>query len=204
MMVYRSVRRWALWWSVIALAIVQTASPAWAWGRLGHRVIARIAERHLRLEAREAIRALVPEGESLADASTWAGEQRGTRDSAARHYVDVPLNEPRYDARFSGPDASHGCIVDKIAEFRAVLKNPSESLKQKQFALRYLVHLVGDLLQPLHIGDNNDGGGNDMQVRWFDYGSNLHKVWDLDQIESVGRQNRGVLGAGSREARHGR
>ena len=78
------------------------AGPAWAWGRLGHRVIAKLAERHLTDQAKAEIKALLEPGESLADCSTWADEVRGKmRETAPWHYVDVPLDEPRYDDKWA-------------------------------------------------------------------------------------------------------
>jgi len=71
--------------------------------------------------------------------------RRHVRGSAPWHYVDVPLDEPRYDPRFSGDDPKKGLIVGKIAEFRAILKDPSRSVEERRFALRFIVHLVGDL-----------------------------------------------------------
>jgi hypothetical protein len=103
--------------------------------------------------------------------------------TAPWHYVDVPLDEPRYDARFSGDDPKKGCVVDKIAEFRATLKDPSMSKGDNRFALRFLVHLVGDLHQPMHVGNKDDRGGNDTQIRFFERGSNMHRLWDSDMIE---------------------
>jgi hypothetical protein len=73
--------------------------------------------------------------------------------------------------------------VDKIREFQAILKDPSRPVEERRLALRFLVHLVGDLHQPLHVGDNHDRGGNDTQVRFFNRGSNLQRVWDSDMIE---------------------
>src|SRR5262249_4648172 len=162
--------------------------PVWAWGRLGQRLTARLAERHPNAKAKVAVEALLDPGETLADASTWADEQKGhVRGSAPWHYVDVPLDEPRYDAQFSGPDPSKGCIVDKIREFTAILGDPARPVEERRVALRFVVHLVGDLHQPLHVGDNGDGGGSDTQVRFFTRGSNVHRVWDSGIIERAGR-----------------
>ncbi len=120
----RAIRRS---WFVSALALLvslQPATPAWAWGRLGHRVIAQIAEKRLTPKAREAIKAILPDGESTADASTWADENRRRLPKTAPwHYVDVPLDEPAYDAKWSAYDPKKGCVVDKIAESRAPLKD---------------------------------------------------------------------------------
>ncbi len=189
-------------YSVGCLALLLTvgmATPAWAWGRLGHRVTARLAEAHLTPRAKAEIKALLAEGESLADCSTCADEhRRQVRKSAPWHYVDVPLDEPRYDPRFSGDDPKRGFIVPKIAEFRAILKDPSKPVEERRKALRFIIHLVGDLHQPMHVGDNRDRGGNDTQIRFFDIGSNMHGLWDSGLIEwntraSVGLGSEGPL-----------
>ena len=131
-------------WFVIALAlliVVQAATPAWAWGRLGHRVISRIAENNLSPKAKAAIAELLDEGETLADASTWADEnRRKLPKTVSWHYVDVPLDEPRYDAKWSADDPKKGCVVDKINEFRATLKDMTKSIEDRRFALRFLSH----------------------------------------------------------------
>ena len=103
--------------------------------------------------------------------------------SAPWHYVDVPLDEPRYDNRFAGDDPKKGFIVPKLTEFLNVLGNPDAPLEERRQALRFVVHLVEDLHQPCHVGDNSDRGGNDTQVRWFTRGSNMHRVWDTGIIE---------------------
>ena len=108
--------------SLTTLVVIQFAAPAWAWGRVGHRVIARLAERHLTDQAKAEIRALLEPGESLADCSTWADEhRRELPHTAPWHYVDVPLDEPRYDDRFAGDEPGKGFIVPKIREFKAIL-----------------------------------------------------------------------------------
>ena len=162
----------------------QSAAPAWAWGPLGHRVIARFAENNLTPRANAALAELLEPGESLADASLWADDNvKRLPKTAPWHYVDVPLDEPRYDAKFSGDVAAKGCVVEKINEFRVVLKDKSKRAEERRFALRFLIHCVEDLHQPLHVGDNHDKGGNQTQVQWFDQGSNMHRVWDSGIIE---------------------
>jgi hypothetical protein len=100
--------------------------------------------------------------------------------------VDVPLDEPKYDSRFSGDLSSKGCVVDKINEFRAAVKDTSKSLEERRFALRFLVHCIQGLHMPLHVGDNKDKGENLTQVRWYDRGSNMHRVWDSGIIKRAG------------------
>jgi len=166
----------------------QTFGPAridaWAWGALGHRVIARLAEKHMTPGAKAGLAALLQEDESLADASTWADEYRKKhRETGPWHYVDVPLDEPAYDKKWSANATKHGCVLDKINELRLILKDKSKSIEERRFALHFLIHCIQDLHQPLHIGNNHDRNGNDSQVRWFDSGSNLHRLWDSGIIE---------------------
>jgi nuclease S1 len=191
-MPYACARRlsYRSWFSVgLALLVaLQTTTPACAWGRLGHRVISRLAEKRLTPKAEAAIAALLDEGESIADASTWADENRRRLPKTAPwHYVDVPLDEPRYDRKWSADDPKKGCVVDKIHEFKATLRDPSKSLEDRRFALRFLIHCVEDMHMPLHVGDNHDRGGNDTQVRFYDRGTNMHGLWDTGRIERVSK-----------------
>lgn len=179
----------------LVLAFLLFTPSAGAWGRLGHQIVANTAQEMLTSRAGLAVHDLLGPGVSLADISTWADEQRRT---GAWHYVNVPITESRYDPRFC---SSAGCVVSKIDIFKRVLMDPKAARAKKQQALKYLVHLVGDLHQPLHVGENHDRGGNQVQVRFFTRGSNLHKVWDsemperfieaiwmLDRINSTGNE----------------
>jgi nuclease S1 len=125
---------------VVALALLivfQSATPALAWGRLGHQVISRIAKQNLTPQARDAIAELLDTGETLADASTWADEHRRQLPKTAPwHYVEVPLDEPAYDKKWSADDPKKGCVVDKINEFKAILKDKTKSVEDRRFALR--------------------------------------------------------------------
>ena len=90
-------------------------------------------------------------------------------------------------AKFSGDDSKKGCVVDKINEFRLVVKDKSKSVEDRRFALRFLIHCIEDMHQPCHVGDNRDKGGNQTQVRFFDRGTNMHAVWDTGMIERVSK-----------------
>ena len=174
--------------SVALVLVACCANEARAWGRLGHRVISRLAEKKLTPAAKVAIAELLERGESLADASTWADENRRRLPKTAPwHYVDVPLDEPRYDSKFSADDPKKGFVVDKITEFRATLKDPAKSKEDKRFALRFLIHCIEDLHQPCHVGDNHDRGGNDTQVRFFETGTNMHSLWDTGMVERLSK-----------------
>jgi len=164
-----------------AVLFVGLARPALAWGRLGHRASAKLAESRLTPRARAIIRDLLEPGESLADASTWADENsRQIRGSAAWHYVNVPVSSLRYDSRDCRPQ---GCVVSKIAEFRAILIDQNAPPARRRMALRFFVHLVQDLHQPMHVADRDDRGGNDLQLRYGRYdNTSLHQVWDSGLI----------------------
>jgi hypothetical protein len=166
-------------WLVLMIGVVlaMMARPAGAWSRLGHRTSARLAESRLSLRARAVVLELLEPGESLADASTWADEHsRDIRGSAAWHYVNVPISAPHYDARFC---AQRGCVISRIAEFRAVLADDQAPRARRRQALRFIVHLMQDLHQPMHVADRGDRGGNALPLRMGRYeNTNLHQVWD--------------------------
>ncbi|MGE3819123.1 MAG: S1/P1 nuclease [Isosphaeraceae bacterium] len=169
------------------LALGPPADDARAWGRLGHRASARLAEARLTPTALAAIRGLLEPGESLADASLWADEIRPDRpETGPWHYVNVPITAPRYEDRHC---PEQGCVVGKIRDFRAILVDANASRTRRQEALRFLVHFVQDMHQPLHVGDRMDRGGNDTQVQFFGRGSNLHRVWDSGLIERAYRDD---------------
>jgi hypothetical protein len=162
------------------MAVFLTPGAAWPWGRLGHRVSARMAQERLTPAALAAVHDLLGQGLSLADVSIWADEQHEVPASGPWHYVNVPIKESRYDPRYCPPG---GCVVSKIEDFKRILQDPGAGRQQKQQALKFLIHLIADLHQPLHVGDNNDRGGNLLQVRFFNTGSNLHRVWDSQVME---------------------
>lgn len=165
---------------LIGLITIFWPRAAFGWGRTGHRASAVLAQARLSPTARAAIVALLEPGETLVDASTWPDEVRGRRPrTGAWHYLNLAVDSPR-GTETGVPDVG---VVGKIDEFSRRLADPTASLLERREALRFLVHLVQDLHQPLHVGDRGNRGGNDLQVRFFDRSSNLHRVWDSELIE---------------------
>jgi nuclease S1 len=159
-------------------------SNALGWGQEGHRVIATIAERHLTASARERVRQILGPEESLAVVSTWADEIRPSRpETAPWHYIDIPLDASAFDPARDCPNGN--CITAAIIRFVAVLRDDASSPDSKNEALRFVVHFVADLHQPLHCADNHDRGGNDVHVTFFGANANLHSVWDTLLIERI-------------------
>ena len=156
-------------------------SPASAWGPNGHRIVGLIAENHLTDEAREGVTALVGRA-SLAQISTWADEIKSDptwRHASPWHYINIA---PGQSLR-SAPRYQRGDVVEAIQRFEGVLRDPGSGRKEKVDALKFLVHLVGDIHQPLHAGYGSDRGGNDIRVRWFGESTDLHTVWDEHLVE---------------------
>ena len=173
-------KRRALQTGLLLVFVLISTPTAWPWGPTAHRVCVRFAEERLTPRARASVRELLEPGSRLDDAATWADQQREFRGSESWHYVNVPITAARYDPRFCQPG---GCIVSKIEEFRRVLRDPNAGLQKKRPSLKFLMHFVVDLHQPLHVGDNGDRGGNLLQVLFFNRGTNLHSVWDSKIME---------------------
>lgn len=153
-----------------------------AWGPTGHRATAEIAQQHLSKKAKRKIDALL-NGQSLAMVSTYADEIRSDdrfKDFGPWHYVNFPFDS-NYDIH---PKSDKGDIYVAINNCIAILKDANSSDSDKSFYLKMLVHFIGDLHQPLHVGIEDDRGGNRFQVQWFDEGTNLHTVWDTEIIET--------------------
>jgi hypothetical protein len=160
------------------------SSYAHAWGQTGHRVTGKIAEYYLSDEAKAAVGRILP-NESLAEASTYPDEMRSNPDhywqkiAGPFHYVTVPVGKNYVEV--GAPE--QGDSYTALAEFTKTLKDPDASQADKQLALRFAVHIIGDLHQPLHAGNGTDRGGNDVKVEFFWEESNLHRVWDSGLID---------------------
>ncbi|MCL7763019.1 S1/P1 nuclease [Polaribacter sp. Z014] len=151
------------------------------WGPTGHRTTAKIAEKHLTNKTKRKIDKLL-KGQSLAFVSTYGDQIKSDKKYNkfySWHYVNMDLDEKYADAEKN----PKGDLVTGIHKCVQVLKDKNSSEEDKVFYLKILVHLVGDLHQPLHIGQREDKGGNGIQVQWFGTGTNLHTVWDSKMIE---------------------
>src|SRR3984957_18862633 len=208
----------------IAAGIALTINMAWsdaslAWGDDGHEVIGLIARTYLTPAAREKVDALLAADPDhltppdIASASTWADKYRDSGRGEARkntsqwHFVDIEIAAPDLDrACFGHPvmppgtPATNGpeqdCVVDKIDEFAAELANPATDQPERIVALKFLLHLVGDLHQPLHASDDHDRGGNDKRAsaRGIRMGT-LHHYWDTEFVEQLGPDPRQIATA---------
>lgn len=189
---------------ILALTLcLSTSTMAFAWGREGHRLVALIADTRLTPEAAAQVHYLLGK-ETLADVAPFADDYRQSHSNTGPwHFVDIPLDQQRYDRDRDCPvpagikagsaeDVWRDCAVDRIPYFIGQLKNPALSKDDHAFALKMLVHIVGDLHQPLHaMGDAR--GGNQILVSFRGTSQcgerqrcNLHGVWDEGLIEDRG------------------
>ena len=175
-----SVRRIAA-----ALFVTLAIAPAaQAWGPLGHSVVAELAQRHLSPAAKTEVEHLLAldHTQSLADIASWPDEIRNDpkqqdlwKQTRAQHYIDFDG-----DCTYTPPrDCKNGqCVVEAIAHYTDVLSDRSQPDQARLQALKFVVHFIGDIHQPLHANYQQDAGGNKYQVQFQGQGMNLHRVWD--------------------------
>ncbi|GAA4860033.1 S1/P1 nuclease [Luteimonas vadosa] len=163
--------------------------PAAAWSRDGHRIVGHLAEAELRQPARaEVARLLAGEPDpTLAGISGWADTLRDEdpvrgKATAAWHYVNFGDRGCRFDPSRDCRD--NDCVIGAINRSFLALSDRKRPLAERRDALKFLVHFVGDVHQPLHASPRRDKGGNDFQVNIGGRGSNLHAVWDRNLVGS--------------------
>ncbi len=175
-------------------------APAQAWGPLGHRLVAKLAADELTRDARKEVdRVLHGEPDpSLAGVASWADDLRendpdlGKR-SSRWHYVNLAEDNCAYLPAKQCPNGD--CVIEAIHRQQAVLADRSQPDALRVQALKFLVHFVGDVHQPLHAGYARDRGGNTVQLQVNGEGSNLHRVWDSTLLDSSQRSERHYLRA---------
>jgi hypothetical protein len=178
------------------LIAVTLPTQVLAWGQEGHSIVAEIAQRRLSAPALAKVQSLLASEAplvehpaiSLAAIASWADDYRASHsETAAWHFVNIPDDRATYD-----PDAdckNGACVVDAIQRFKVALADCSKPAADRVQALKFIVHFVGDIHQPLHATDRWDGytgkddqGGNLVPVTFFGQASNLHTVWDTGLI----------------------
>lgn len=170
--------------SLLLLVLSTVIVKADDWGSKGHRATAAIATKYLNKKTQRELEKLLGE-ETLVVISTYADEIKSYdeyRKYGSWHYVNIAPGLSYAEAEHN----KYGDIVMGIEKCKDVLTSKATSKSDKVFYLKLLVHFIGDLHQPLHLGHADDKGGNDFQVRWFNDGTNLHSLWDTKMLESYG------------------
>jgi hypothetical protein len=199
---------------VLGLMISVCPATGYGWGNEGHEIVALVADHYLNSGVRAKVAALLARDSSgltpttgIADEATWADRFRDSdRNTTGQHYrqtrewhfINIELTRPDIDAACyrhpvlrPGSNASDGpatdCILDKIAQFHHELRGATTNPAERLLALQFLLHLVGDVHQPLHAADDHDRGGNDLRVQTAtDPAGSLHTYWDTVFVERLG------------------
>ena len=190
--------RTCLWIAGVAAGLtVLTAGSALAWGDDGHRVIAYIANAFLTPAARAEADVLLRSdtdpltARDMASRATWADRYRtGHPETAPWHYIDIDYDHPDLKAACGGGQ----CLPAKIGDFERVLANPAAPISDRAQALVWLLHLVGDVHQPLHTINRHDRGGNCEVIETSHGLESLHKWWDDDVVDAIGGRQPAQLG----------
>lgn len=167
---------------IVSLVLVSIL-PSFGWGQTGHRVVGEIATSQLKPCTEKKIAAIL-QGESLAMCSTWMDEVKS--DKAYDHWDPwhyCTIGDHQSYAEAGTP--SQGDILMKLDEITRELETKKFKHGGEANAIKILVHLLGDLHQPLHVGRGDDKGGNDFKIKYFGKSSNLHRVWDSDLIDGT-------------------
>jgi hypothetical protein len=172
----------------VAVLVSAFAARTTAWGSDGHHIVARIAWSQMTDAAKHAAQDLLGTADFIAS-STWADEVRSRRTETYNwHFVDIPYGANSYDAARDCKVSVRGdCIIAELTRAQHAIGDTTLSKDQRTDALKFLIHFVGDLHQPLHAIDNHDKGGNDVHVTIAGRRTtNLHSVWDSVVINSRG------------------
>jgi hypothetical protein len=190
------------------LLLLSLPQRAHAWGDDGHKVVALIADHYLTQDVRRIVTAMLaadPDpltAHDIASEATWADKYRNHhRETAKWHFTDIEIDRPDIKEACFGREplppgtlASNGapdsCAIDKIKQFSDELASPKTDPEEKVIALKFVLHFVGDLHQPLHSADNHDKGGNAVKVMvdGFDHKprDELHAFWDTQFVDALG------------------
>lgn len=169
--------------TIITLSFAAAFLSAFGWGQKGHDTVAAIAEKHFTPVTAAAVTDLL-DGHSPVYYANWLDNASHTPEyaySKTWHYKNIDADQT-YE---SAPDIPEGNVEKAIYEQTAVLMDPDSGREQKNLALKMVIHLVGDIHQPMHMGHASDLGGNRHNVKYFRSSSNLHSVWDSKLPESA-------------------
>ena len=160
----------------VAVALLCPFRAVFGWGHEGHAVVALIAEHYMTPAALTRAGDLLG-GSTIVAVASWADDyRRDHRETGPWHYINIPLADSKIDMRRECPKGD--CVIGKTEQFLAVLRDPKADRAAKAEALRFVVHFVGDMHQPLHDEDDGDEGWNRRHVIFDGRPDNLHWVWD--------------------------
>jgi hypothetical protein len=194
---------------VATMGALSFPAGAFAWGNEGHEIVAALARGYLTPQVRGKVDQMLAADQDTLTAhdmlseSNWADRYRTDhKETGEWHYVDIELDHPDLNAACYGfpvsePVASqgpgHDCVVNKVSEFTKELASPATPAGERLLALKFLLHFIGDMHQPLHDVDNHDKGGNCVLLNLGGPRQvNLHSYWDTVLVQDLGDDSRAV------------
>ncbi|MGH7594425.1 MAG: S1/P1 nuclease [Gemmatimonadales bacterium] len=170
---------------------VSHATTAVRWGPLGHRIVAAVALDRLSPGVAAETRRLLG-GQDITEIASWPDEHRSEMPAlSAWHYVDIEITDSSYVPERDCKD--NNCIVAAISAQTAILADRTRPDSDRAVALKWVVHLVGDIHQPLHGGERGDRGGNDVKITFQGRRTNLHALWDSGMLLSFGQTEADIV-----------
>lgn len=167
--------------TLMSMVILMMSTNIWAWGPTGHRVVGEVAEKYLKNKVLKKVTKIL-DGESLARVSNWPDKIKSDPDQYSYtfswHYTSWPTGQDHYD-----PHTASGSLLTSLQKQIDILRKRDSTKDEKAFAIKFIVHLMGDLHQPLHVGNGHDHGGNSCRVLFHKEEVNLHKLWDESMID---------------------
>ncbi|HEX7357462.1 MAG TPA: S1/P1 nuclease [Ignavibacteriaceae bacterium] len=168
----------------LTFLFIGITSKSWAWGKTGHRVVANVACRHLTDKAKKNINAILG-GHSMAEVANWMDDIKSDTNPDLDtlrdyHWVTIPDGMTYAQSNKN----SKGDVIKGLHIVIAKLKKGGLSPMLEREYLKMLIHFIGDLHEPLHVGRGDDRGGNSIKLEWFGHHTNLHAIWDSEMINS--------------------
>ncbi|MEX2299870.1 MAG: S1/P1 nuclease [Bryobacterales bacterium] len=177
--------------AALCLFVALNASPAWAWGPLGHLIVARIAEREVGSKAASRLRFYLEKEGGIESAARWAGDIAGERPDTARwSFIHIAPSAMELDLTQQCP--ANDCVTVKIREFEGIARLGVRDRTQITEAVKFMIHLMGDLHQPLHAGYASDEGGGKIPVLLNGRQMSLLDAWETTLVERLGTDDAAI------------
>ena len=171
----------------IAVFFIFGIAEASAWGVTGHRIVAEIAENHLTNRAKRKLKKLIGK-QKLAYWANWPDNVRNSpewKNTSTWHYVNIPPQETKEQFIEQLKNNNKPNIYTAIQNVKGIIVDKNTPNADREIYLRFLVHFLGDMMQPMHTGREEDLGGNLIKIQFFKKDTNLHSLWDSGLIDNT-------------------
>lgn len=172
---------------ILIFAFVLQSAEAYSWGTTGHRIIAEIAENHLSNKSKRKLKKILG-NQKLAYYANWpdfikSDSLKKYKETEIWHYVNLTPKQNFQDFEKELKENKTPNLYSAILQQKAILQNKTSTQEEKKQAIVFLIHLMGDLHQPMHVGKAEDQGGNLVSIQFFKEPTNLHSLWDTKLVD---------------------